>query len=177
MKVETANGVYEAFPLIMRREYAKQILNRKKRVELRECSNRYGAMFFTDEYWSFIRRGMPEREKRRYENGDNMFKEDVKMVHFYNYQNTLCLDCSIQGLEIIKMTKEEIDWLCEEYNIPDDDVIHEEWKAYEGTPKERVPVMFAIVMGSVEKQKGYDGEYLYYLSAGNREERGMMNER
>lgn len=81
---------YNFFNLLMRREFAEQILAGEKKLELRDASDFYISRFLIEE------------------NGEYYMKPDKNALHFHNYNNSWFLDVEFTDLVLLEVTSKNI---------------------------------------------------------------------
>lgn len=81
---------YNFFNLLMRREFAEQILAGEKKLELRDASDFYISRFLIEE------------------NGEYYMKADKNALHFHNYNNSWFLDVEFTDLILLELTSKNI---------------------------------------------------------------------
>lgn len=104
----------EAFDLIMKKEFAYQILRGVKKLEFRKVTTNYCAKFF--------KRYKPSDRKHP----DYFVPKDVGCLHFHDYGNTWFLDIGIEYVDLIGLHPEYREYLHKyghhEYDAIIDDV-------------------------------------------------------
>lgn len=111
----------EAFDLIMRKQFAWDILEGRKRVEFRDTTKFYMKRFFKD--------------LKKFE-----LREDVRCIHFHDYGNTWYLDVVIERICVRSLTPEDIGFF-HEYGHHEYD---EEIKANEGKTEAEAGYLFCL---------------------------------
>lgn len=98
MIVKDLFGNYaEAFNLIMRKEYAYQILKGEKKIEFRDLfSDYFCSMFF--------------KESKDKKSPDYFVPRDIGCIHFHDYNNTWFLDVSIEAVDINAIHPDNADY-------------------------------------------------------------------
>lgn len=102
MIVKDYFGSYaEAYDLMMRKEFAYQILRGEKRIEFRSYTDLYLTKFFKKWRWA-------DRKDPEY-----LVEKDVVCCHFHDRGNTWFMDCSIEGVNIIPIHPNSLQFLHE----------------------------------------------------------------
>lgn len=133
----------EAFNLILRREYAEQILAGSKTVEFRSDSDYYFDMFVDKE--------IAEHNKANGavygdDNWEFWFK-DVRYIHFHNYNNTWFLDVAIKEIGQFMLDSEDVEYYAEDY--PDFAELLAQAQANDKLPIEARPMMYFLAIDKV----------------------------
>lgn len=144
MTITVNNQQVEAYDLLLKKEYALEILSGKKKVEYRSFSNFYQERFFDKE---IVARNKKNNRKMSDVDFENEFK-DIWYIHFHNYNNSWYLDVAIETLGMCIMDSQDINALAEEYPTYFDDVI-EEARQNDKLPVMDRPMMFYIVLDEI----------------------------
>ena len=146
MKINVKGQEVEAYALLMKKEFAKEIVEGKKILEWRTFSEFYSRMFTNEENQKLFDMGkLPE--------GENTIREDIEYVHFYSTGAPWTLDCSIHGITLVVPIKEDADWLHDTFGCDDLYPIVEECDK-EGVPEFERPAWYVIVLNEVVGRKG-----------------------
>lgn len=134
----------ECLSLIMKREYAEQILAGTKKLEFRSYSNFYVKRLIDPEVSEYVRAHINDDEVV-------MFCNDIKQVkkiHFHNYNNSWFLDIECDYNDVFRINKHDIEFLQKQYGCHDFD---EDLKMMElnNVPQEKRPWVFYLVCGKV----------------------------
>jgi len=132
----------ECLNLIMRKEYAEQILRGEKPLEFRDYSDFYIKRLIDKKVNDYISAHVEEDEVF-------MFCNDVKQVqkiHFHNYNNSWFLDIECDFNDVFSITKHDIEFLQNKYGVHDFD---EELERYEKANVKERPWLFYFVCGKV----------------------------
>lgn len=125
MTIKYKDQEIEAYPLIMRKENALDILRGKKTIEIRKFSGKYEKMF-TDF------KQLEENEKLRKAGRDEecrpVLRTDIEAVHFYSTGAPWTLDVAIDEIGIGEITEEGIKFMHDEFDFHDFDEQLEEFK-------------------------------------------------
>lgn len=149
MKINVNGQQEEAYALIMKKENALEILHGEKNLEIRVASSKYEKLFTDYKQLAKNKRAAAEGS------GDWQvpIRNDIAFVHFYNYANSWTLDCEIDEIGTASMTKEDVDFLNQEFGFHDFD---NEWQQYEGRSEEEIPFFFYIHIASIVGQRGLE---------------------
>ena len=98
----------EALPLIMRKEFAQQIVDGTKKFEVRDCSPFYDRIFLNpakkEEFAKFLKTGEHPNKKAwldmHYYTRDTNDNDFPGWVHFHNYSNSWSLDVEIVDVDL-----------------------------------------------------------------------------
>ena len=136
----TAKDV-ECLNLIMRREFAEQILKGEKKVEIRAVSQHYLDRLVDKKVADF---------KGRHEN--DMDVQDlcdpirlVKKIHFHNYNNSWYLDVAVEMNDFVAADEEGVKFLHDRYNCNELDEVYNSL----GNLGDNAPCFFYFALGDV----------------------------
>lgn len=132
----------ECLNLIMKREYAEQILAGTKKLEFRSYSDHYRKRLIDNDMADYIRMHINEEDVL-------FFCDDVrqvKRIHFHNYNNSWFLDVECTYNNVFSITKEDIAFLQEKYDCHDYD---DDLKYFESVNEPNRPYIFYFVCGKV----------------------------
>ena len=132
----------ECLNLIMRREYAEQILRGEKPLEFRQYSEFYIKRLIDPDVSDYIRAHIDDDEVV-------MFCNDIRQVrkiHFHNYNNSWFLDIECDLNDVFSITKKDINYLQEKFGCHDYDA---DLEFYEKAKIEKRPWVFYFVCGKV----------------------------
>lgn len=149
MKIQVNGHEEEAYALIMRKENALEILHGSKTVEIRAFNSKYEKLFTDQEQMK--RNRQAEAEGR--DEWQVPVRSDVAFVHFYNYNNTWSLDCEIDEIGTASMTKEDVEFLNQEFGFHD---LDNDWQEFDGRPDEEIPFFFYIHIVAVVGHRGLE---------------------
>ena len=128
--------------LVMRKEFAEEILTGKKTVEYRTFSNHYTSRLFDKKVLQFKQNHMEDPDVRDCVDSLRI----VRKIHFYSYSNTWYLDVECVDNGIVNATKEDLEFLKREYGSDElKDVVND----YVGS--EEIPTFFYFALGKVIK--------------------------
>lgn len=143
MTIEVNGKQVEAYDLLMKKEYALEILSGKKRVEFRSFTDHYISRFMDREAMKRNKaKGNPTIEELREE-----VRTDIEYIHFHNYNNSWYLDVEIEGIGYCFVDSQDIGPLAEEFD--DFKAYIEDAKKNDQLPPDERPMMFYIVLAEV----------------------------
>lgn len=132
--------------LIMKKEFAKEILKGEKGIEWRPASDHYVSRLIDPNVYEFI-------NLHEHENDDVAFCiSDLRLptvIHFYSYSNTWHLDVICDEIERIPCTKENAQKFKDEFNDEYVESVIKSTKHLEFTP-----CVFALHIGKVLSHSG-----------------------
>ena len=133
----------ECLNLIMRREFAEQILKGEKSAELRAVSEHYFSRLtdaevndWASEHADEVSKGKTYLETVR----------PVKKIHFHNYANSWHLDVECKMNTMLFVTKDQIQWLNEDYNCHELDKMCE---TLDKKGEQNRPAFYIFVLGEI----------------------------
>lgn len=132
----------ECLNLIMRKEFAEEILRGKKPLEYRDFSEFYAKRLIDKDVTQYINDHLDDDEVLAFCND----VRQVKVIHFHNYNNSWYLDVECTYNDVFSITKGDIKSLQEEYGVHDFD---EELENYEKNNIEERPFLFYFAIGKV----------------------------
>ena len=134
----------ECLSLIMRREYAEQILRGEKPLEFRQYSEFYVKRLIDPDVSDYIRAHFNDDEVMVFCNDIRQ----VKKIHFHNYNNSWFLDIECNFNDAFSITKQDIEFLQKQYRVHDFD---DDLKRMEAgnVPQNERPWLFYFVCGEV----------------------------
>ena len=132
----------ECLNLIMRKEFAQQILEGTKKVEFRSYSDHYQKRLIDRDVADYIRTHIDNEEVLTFCNDIRQ----VKRIHFHNYSNSWFLDIECTFNDVFSITKRDIEYLQKEYGVHDFD---DDLKYFESINEPNRPYMFFFVCGKV----------------------------
>ena len=148
MKIEVNGKSVEAYHLIMKKENALDILNGKKKIEIRAFSKKYNDMFINKELYKKFQEYLKDPD-------GSMELEDclneTEYIYFTNYNNSWNLIVEVLDIAVYKMTQEDVEVLNEDYDFHDFD---NEWQQYKDLPEDEIPVFYGLGLADVISHEG-----------------------
>ena len=132
----------ECLNLIMRREFAEQILAGTKKLEFRAYSDHYVKRLIDPEVADYIQMHINEDDVVVFCNDIRQ----VKRIHFHNYNNSWFLDIECDYNDAFSITKKDIAFLQDQYGCHDFDA---DLARFEAKGEEHRPWLFYFVCGKV----------------------------
>lgn len=132
----------ECLNLIMRKEFAEQILAGTKKLEYRAYSEHYVSRLVDKDVCEYINMHKENDEVLAFCNDIRQ----VKKIHFHNYSNSWYLDVEVDFNDCFSLTKADVEFLQKEYGVHDWD---EELARFEARKEQYRPFFFYFVIGKV----------------------------
>lgn len=132
----------ECLNLVMKREYAEQILAGTKKLEFREYKPFYIKKLIDNDVADYIQEHIDDDDVM-------MFCHDIRQVqkiHFYNYNRSWFLDVEVTFNDAFCINKHDIEFLQKEYGCHDFD---DDLDFYEKNNIKQRPYLFYFVIGKV----------------------------
>lgn len=134
----------ECLNLIMKKEFALQILHGEKKVEFRAYGKHYHERLIDKDVANYID-AHPEITQEEVDEFIDLFRP-VKKIHFYNYNNTWHLDVKCEDNYIMAVTRPNVEALQEEYNCHEFDEMLADFEKRKDPMR---PLLFYFVCGEV----------------------------
>lgn len=148
MTIEINGKPVEAYHLIMKKENALDILNGKKKIEIRAFSKKYNDMFINKELYKEFQEYLKDPD-------GSMELEDclneTEYIYFTNYNKSWYLIVEVLDIAVYKMTQEDVEVLNEDYDFHDFD---NEWQQYKDLPEDEIPVFYGLGLADVISHEG-----------------------
>ncbi len=134
----------EVLNLIMRREYAEDIINGEKPIELRAYSKHYHDRLIDLDVANYIlEHELPNDELELID----LFRP-VRLIRFHNYTNSWHLDVECKQNNIIAVTRQNVEVLQKEYNCHEFDKMLADFEIKKDNIR---PMFFYFVLGEVRE--------------------------
>lgn len=147
MRIKVDGKEVEAYDLLMRKEYALDIISGKKTLEIREFKSHYVRMFTDKDQ-------LKKNEGLRKEGKDDECVDPFKLVsyiRFHNYDYDWILDVRIDEIGIGTMCQGDIEDLADSFGFHDYD---NEWQQYEHLADDEKPVFYWLHVKEIVGRKG-----------------------
>ncbi len=134
----------ECLNLVMKREYAEQILAGTKKLEFREYKPFYIKKLIDARVADYIQKNLEDDDVLT-------FCNDIRQVHklhFYNYNRSWYLDVEVTFNDVFCVNKNDIERLHQQYGCHDFDEDLKYLDAAE-VPEEERPWVFFFVVGKI----------------------------
>lgn len=145
MKIIYNGNEVEAYDLIIKKEFAQQILNGTKKLEIRPTTDFYERKFIDPAKAKQVDKLIKDG---KFEEAEFPFK-DVFFAHLRDY-GTFSMDVRIESIGLAYMTEDDILCLNEDYDFHDYD---NEWQQFADKPEE-APSFFYIAIKDVISHEG-----------------------
>lgn len=132
----------ECLSLIMKKQYALQILRGEKPLEYRNFSKFYCSRLIDKGISEFIQEHIDDDEVMMFYNDIRQ----VKTIHFHDYNNSWFLDIECDFNDAFCVNKRDLDFLAKQYGVHDFD---DDLAILEVEKIEDRPYLFYFVMGKV----------------------------
>ena len=139
----------ECLNLIMKKEYARQIVAGTKKLEYRACSDFYNRRLIDERVSQYIIDHINDEEVLTFCNDIRQ----VKKIHFYSYSNTWHLDVEVDYNGAFSPVKEDIEMLHNEYGVHDWDADFADFERA-GVPDEDRPWIFYFSISKILSSSG-----------------------
>lgn len=148
MKINYKGQDVEAYPLLMKKENALDILNGKKCIETRKLSAKYEKMFTNFEQ---VKENERLRKDGREDECKPILRTDIEAIHFYSTGAQWTLDVAIDEIGIGEITDEGIRFMHEEFDFHEFDEQLEEFK---NNKPEELPLFYFLHICEIIGHKG-----------------------
>lgn len=136
----------ECLNLIMRKEYAEEILSGQKTVEIRAYSQHYCDRLYDKDVLEYENLHWDDDLMRMQMIDFNDSVRAVKKIHFHNYNNSWFLDVECIDNNTVVLNDEQVGFLQDEYNCHEFDEMLADLNKRKA--KER-PIFFYFAVGRV----------------------------
>ena len=134
----------EVLNLIMRKEFALEIVQGKKKVEFRAYSEHFSSRLYDQDVLNFMQ--LHKNETDILDECDPL--RAVRIIHFHNYENSWFLDVECILNDVVAVTDEDVAYLNEEYDCHE---LDEQLQTLKSTGEDNRPMYFYFVIGKVLK--------------------------
>ena len=137
----------ECLNLIMRKEFALEILNGTKTVEFRDLSEHYINRLIDKDTNNWMADHLDD------DNAVNLISDvrPVKRIHFHNYNNSWTLDVEVVNNDYCAVIDKDVKYLQQAFNCHElDELLNE----YNQAEEEDRPIYFYFALGKVIDSKG-----------------------
>lgn len=137
----------ECLNLLLRKEFALQILNGEKKVEFRAFSEHYCGRLIDKDVDNWMQDHIDDEEAMFFANQ----VRPVKKIHFHNYNNTWTLDVECLKNDYVAPIKKDVEYLNNTWGC------HELDKQCESFDKKKTterPLYFFFALGKILEKKG-----------------------
>lgn len=135
----------ECLNLIMKREWAEEILRGKKKLEFRAFTNHYCTRLYDKNMMDYIDEHADDADFMCQVGNYVSALRPVEKIHFHNYNNSWFMDVSISVNEVVSVTEEDVAFLHSEFGCTELDDELELLKDSKRTP----PMYFYFVIDDV----------------------------
>ena len=132
----------ECLNLIMRKDFAQQILKGEKKLEFRGYTEHYISRLYDKDVLKFMQ--LHKNEPEVLEMCEPL--RVVDKIHFHNYNDTWFLDVECTMNEVVGVTDADVEFLHAEYDCHDLDEVLQQQNAINS---EQRPMYFYFVIGKV----------------------------
>ena len=136
----------ECLNLIMRREFAEEILAGTKKVEIRSYSQHYVDRLYDKDVLAYEDKHWDDEVMRMQMIDFNDSVRAVKKIHFHNYNNSWFLDVECVDNNTVLLVDEQVKYLQTEYGCHDFD---EELERLNRRNAEERPMYFFFAVGRI----------------------------
>lgn len=136
----------EKLDLVMRKEYAKEIMAGTKTVEIREYSNFYTSRLYDKDVMAYEDEHWDDELMRMMMVDFNDSVRAVKTIHFHDYGKTWFMDIECIDNNTIVVNDEQVNHLKEIYNCHEFDEMLADLNAKNATER---PVFFYFALGKI----------------------------
>ena len=134
----------ECLNLIMRREFAEEILAGTKKVEIRSYSQHYVDRLYDKDVLAYEDKHWDDEVMRMQMIDFNDSVRAVKKIHFHNYNNSWFLDVECVDNNTVLLVNEQVKYLQDEYGCHEFD---EELERLNRRNAEERPTYFYFAIG------------------------------
>lgn len=132
----------EVLNLVMRKQFAQEIIQGKKKIEFRAYSEHYSSRLYDKEVLQYMQ--LHKNESEIIDQCDPL--REVRAIHFHNYDNTWFLDCECELNDVVAVTDDDVKYLQDEYGCHD---LDEQLSQLKAVGENNRPMYFYFVLGKV----------------------------
>ena len=136
----------ECLNLIMRREFAEEILAGTKKVEIRSYTQHYVDRLYDKDVLAYEDKHWDDEVMRMQMIDFNDSVRAVKKIHFHNYNNSWFLDVECVDNNTVLLVDEQVKYLQDEYGCHEFD---EELERLNRRNAEERPIYFYFAVGQI----------------------------
>lgn len=137
----------ECLNLLLRKEFAKQILNGEKNIEFRSFSEHYCARLIDQDVDNWMQKHIDDEEAMFFAN----HVRPVKKIHFHNYNNSWTLDVECVGNDYVTPCKKDVEFLNKKWGCHELDEMCRDFDKRKATNR---PMFFYFALGKILDEKG-----------------------
>lgn len=134
----------ECLNLVMKREYAEQIVAGTKKLEFRDYKPFYIKKLIDPDVADYIREHINDSDVITFCND----VRQVQKIHFYNYNRSWYLDVEVTFNDVFSINKHDIEMLQKKYGCHDFDDDLKRMEAMR-VPENKRPFLFYFVVGKI----------------------------
>lgn len=137
----------ECLNLLLRKEFAMQILNGVKKVEFRAFSEHYIERLIDNDVDNWMLEHIDDEEAMFFAN----HVRPVKKIHFHNYNNSWTLDVECSYNDYAAPCKKDVEYLNKKWDCHELDAMCNDFDKKKASNR---PMFFYFVLGDVLDKKG-----------------------
>lgn len=137
----------ECMNLLLRKEFAKQILRGEKKVEFRAFSEHYINRLIDQDVDNWMLDHIDDDEAMFFAN----HVRPVKKIHFHNYNNSWTLDVECTFNDYVAVVDKDVKFLQENFDCHE---LDEQLDDFNKRKEENRPLYFFFALGKVIDSKG-----------------------
>jgi len=136
----------ECLNLIMRKEFAEEIIKGRKKIEFRAYSKHYCERLYDKDVAKYIEAHADDEELCEAVGVYFSPLRDVVKIHFHNYNNTWYMDCKVSLNDVVAVLKDDVEFLQDEFGCHE---LDEELDLLEKSKAKNRPLYFYFVIDEV----------------------------
>lgn len=145
--LEKNPGLHNAKPveclnLLLRKQFAQQILKGEKKVEFRAYSQHYCERLIDKDVDNWMQDHVDDEEAMFFANN----VRPVKRIHFHNYNNSWSLDVECERNDFVALIDKDVEYLNEAYDCHE---LDEQLKDFNARKDQNRPLYFYFAIGKV----------------------------